>query len=187
MVEAVELRTSRLLLRRFRAGDVEDSLAYRDDAEFSRYLPHIPQPFTRRDAEAHVALNIAEPWDSDPTFAVVREGTVIGTVNFDVDRANGIAMLGFALGRAHWGKGLGSEAVRAAVAWAFEAFDLAKIWAATDAHNTRSQRLLQALGMTLEGRLRSHERARDGRTDKLYYGLLREETGALPMSDKSDR
>lgn len=177
MVQPVELRTTRLLLRRFCPGDVEDSLAYRSDAEFSRYLPHIPQPFTRRDTEAHVARNIADPWDKCPTFAVVFEGTVMGTVSFDVDKPNAIAMLGYGIGRAYWGKGVGFEAVQVAVAWAFEAFDLAKIWATTDARNVRSERLLQKLGMRLEGRLRSHERARDGRTDKLYYGLLREERG----------
>src|SRR5262245_24797497 len=175
MVEPIELQTKRLLLRRFRPSDVDDALAYRDDAEFSRYLPHIPQPFTRRDAEAFVARNIAEPWNQSPTFAVVLRGTVIGTVNLDVDQAHCIAMLGFAISRAHWGKGIGSEAVRAAVAWGFEAFSLAKIWATTDARNVRSQRLMVKLGMQLEGRLRNHERARDCPMDKLCYGLLREE------------
>jgi RimJ/RimL family protein N-acetyltransferase len=101
--------------------------------------------------------------------------TVIGTVNLEVDRAHGTAMLGFAISRAHWSEGIGSEAVRAAVAWGFEAYDLAKLWATTDARNARSQRLMEKLGMQQEGRLRSHERARDGRTDKLCYGLLRTE------------
>src|SRR5215813_5881693 len=182
MVEPVELRTDRLVLRQFRPSDVEDVLAYRDDAEFSRYLPHIPQPFTRRDAEEFVMRNIAEPWNEFPTFAVALRDTVIGTVNFSVSRADGIAMLGFAVSRAHWGKGIGSEAVSAAVAWGFDAFGLAKIWTATDARNVRSQRLMEKLGMQLEGRLRSHERARDGRTDKLCYGLLRVEwpRGSIP-------
>lgn len=182
MVEPVELRTNRLLLRQFRSSDVDDALLYRDDAEFSRYLPHIPQPFTRRDAEEFVARNIAEPWDQSPTFAVVLEGRVVGTVNFDVINVDGIAMLGFAIGRAHWGKGIGSEAVRAAVAWGFEAFALAKIWATTDARNVRSQRLMEKLGMQLEGRLRSHQRARDGRTDEICYGLLRAEWAAACLS-----
>ena len=175
MIDPIELRTNRLLLRQFRSSDVDDVLVYRDDAEFSRYLPHIPQPFTRRDAEEFVARNIADPWDEVPTFAVVLRDTVIGTVNLDVDRTHCIAMLGFAISRAHWGKGLCSEPVRAAVAWGFEEFNLAKIWATTDARNARSQRLMEKLGMQLEGRLRSHERARDGRTDKLCYGLLRVE------------
>lgn len=175
MAQAIELRTNRLVLRRFRSSDIDDVLLYRDDAEFSRYLPHIPQPFTRQDAEEFVARNMAEPWDVSPTFAVVLEGAVIGTVNLDVDQAHSIAMLGFAISRTHWGKGIGSEAVWATVDWGFEAFGLAKIWAATDTRNARSQRLMEKLGMRLEGRLRSHERARDGRTDRLCYGLLRTE------------
>ena len=81
-----ELHTDRLLLRPFHVGDVDDALAYRDDAEFARFLPHIPQPFTRADAEAFVALNISEPWDRSPTFAVVLGGRVIGTVNLEVDQ-----------------------------------------------------------------------------------------------------
>jgi hypothetical protein len=46
-IRRVELRTATLLLRRFQADDVDDALAYRDDPEFARFLPHIPQPFTR--------------------------------------------------------------------------------------------------------------------------------------------
>jgi ribosomal-protein-alanine N-acetyltransferase len=180
MVDFIELQTDRMLLRRFRPGDVDDVLAYRDDAEFTRYLPHIPQPFTRRDAEEFVARNIEEPWDLLPTFAIVLDGRVIGTVNFEIDPTHQIAMIGFAIGRQHWGKGIGYEAARAALGWAFEAFDLAKIWATTDARHVRSQRLMDKLGMQREGRLRSHERARDGRTDKIYYGLLREEWSGSP-------
>src|SRR4051812_5527650 len=46
----LEIRTARLLLRSFRVTDVDDALAYRDDLEFARFLPHIPVPFTRADA-----------------------------------------------------------------------------------------------------------------------------------------
>ena len=38
----------------FQVDDVADALAYRDDEEFTRFLPHIPRPFTPRDAEAFV-------------------------------------------------------------------------------------------------------------------------------------
>src|SRR5262249_58215162 len=99
-----------------------------------------------------------ERWKELPIFAVAFGDTVIGPVNFGVSRADGIAMHGFAVSRAHWGKGNGSEAVSAAVAWGFDAFGLAKIWTATDARNVRPQRLMEKLGMQLEGRLRSHER-----------------------------
>jgi len=169
-----DLHTDRLLLRRFRPDDVDDALAYRDDPELARYLPHIPQPFTRADAEAFVARNIDEPWDLLPTFAVVLENTVIGTVNLDIDPTHRTANLGFALARAHWGKGLATEAARAVVAWAFSSLDLAQLTAAADARNLRSRRVLTKLGMQLETILVSHERARDGVFDTARYLLPRE-------------
>lgn len=142
-----ELRTARLLLRRFRAGDVDDALAYRDDPEFARFLPHIPQPFTREHAEAFVARNMTEPWETLPTFAVVLDDRVIGTVNFEIEPPRRRAMLGYAIARACWGQGLTVEAASAAVSWAFATHDLDEIWAATDPAHRRSIRVMEKLGM----------------------------------------
>ncbi|MCA9698034.1 MAG: GNAT family N-acetyltransferase, partial [Myxococcales bacterium] len=64
MILPRELGTRRLLLRPFRREDVDDALRYRDDPEFARFLPHIPQPFSRADAEAFVATNMRDPWES---------------------------------------------------------------------------------------------------------------------------
>ena len=48
----------------------DDALAYRNDPEFARYLSHIPQPFERHHAEAFVATNMSESWDTSPAFGV---------------------------------------------------------------------------------------------------------------------
>ena len=145
------LRTARLQLRRFEPGDVDDALAYRDDREFARFLPHIPQPFTRADAEAFVRRNIEEPWQQLPTFAVVLDGRVIGTVNLEIDAASRTAMLGYAIARAHWGRGIAVEAARAVLDWAFATHDLVEIWASTDVDHVRSQRVMTKLGMVRDG------------------------------------
>lgn len=142
-----ELRTARLLLRRFQRGDVDDALAYRDDREFARYLPHIPQPFTRRDAEEFVATNMTEPWDTLPTFAVVLDGHVIGTVNLELEPPIRTAMLGYAIARAQWGRGIATEAASAVLTWAWATHDLVHIWASTQVENVRSQRVMAKLGM----------------------------------------
>jgi ribosomal-protein-alanine N-acetyltransferase len=166
------LTTARLLLRPFHAGDVDDALAYRDDAEFARFLPHIPQPFTRRDAEELVATNLAEPWDRLPTFAVVLDGKVIGTVNVEVDAATRSAMIGYAIGRAWWGRGLATEAARAVLAWAIATFALRRVWASTDARHVRSQRVMEKLGLTRELVKIGDHRGRDGAlVDEVVYGL----------------
>jgi len=150
MALRTEIQTERLLLRPFQVGDVDDALAYRNDNEFARFLPHIPQPFTRADAEAFVAVNTSEPWDRSPTFAVVLRGRVIGTVNFEVNREKREAMLGYAIGRAWWGQGIATEAARAAMGWAIETFDIVRIWASTDPGNVRSMRVMEKLGMARE-------------------------------------
>jgi ribosomal-protein-alanine N-acetyltransferase len=172
MPERTWLHTERLLLRPFQPGDVADALAYRNDEEFARFLPHIPQPFTQRDAEAFVARNMSEPWDTSPTFAVVLEGRVMGTVNLEVDARTRTAMLGYAIGRAFWGRAITIEAARAVVSWGTEAFGLVRIWASTDARHVRSQRVLEKLGMRREGlRARDHV-GRDGAlVDEVVYGL----------------
>jgi ribosomal-protein-alanine N-acetyltransferase len=146
----VEIRTPRLLLRAFRAGDVDDALAYRNDPEFGYFLRHIPQPFTRADAERFVDVNMTEPWETLPTFAVVIDDHVIGTVNFEIDPTARTAMLGYAIARTEWGRGIAVEAAQAAIAWLRDTHDIVEIWASTDRTHLRSRRVMAKLGMQLE-------------------------------------
>ena len=159
---AAELQAERLLLRPFRPGDAADALAYRDDVEFARFLPHIPQPFTSEDAEAFVEQNMSEPWERFPTFAVLLGGKVIGTVNFNVDAETKSAMLGYAIGRSWWGRGIATEAAQVAMAWATETFGLVRIWASTDARHVRSLRVLEKLGLECEALRAGDHLGRDG-------------------------
>jgi RimJ/RimL family protein N-acetyltransferase len=151
MARPTELRTDRLHLRTFRASDVDGALAYRDDPEFARFLPHVPLPFTRADAHAFVARNMAESWETSPVFAVVLDGALIGTVNLEVETPGAAgaraAMLGYATGRRWWGQGLATEAARAVMEWAVPAYQLSRVWASSDVRNVRSHHVLQKLGM----------------------------------------
>jgi RimJ/RimL family protein N-acetyltransferase len=115
---------------------------------------------------------MSESWDTSPVFAVVLAGTLIGTVNFDVDPPKRSAMLGYALGRHWWGCGFATEAARAAMAWAIEAYGLTRVWASTDVRHVRSRRVLEKLGMRREiVRLADHP-GRDGAmVDEVVYGI----------------
>ncbi len=172
MAAPVELHTERLMLRPFQAGDVADALAYRDDAEFARFLSHIPQPFTRQDAEAFVRLNMAERWDTSPTFAVVLDGGGVGTLSGDEAQQTRAAMLGYAIGRAWWGRGIATEAARAAMDWGIDTFGLVRVWASTDVRHVKSQRVLEKLGMKRESLQAGHHVGRHGESiDEVVYGL----------------
>ena len=174
-VEPTELKTERLLLRPYKLRDVDDVLAYRTDEEWARFLPHIPQPYTRSHAEQFVAQEVLRSWEKSPWVAIELSGRVVGCVGIDINIRNSLGALGYFLARKHWGKGVAVEATRAFVGWAFSAYDLAKVYAQIDERNVRSVRVAEKLGMTREGLLKSHHAARDGRSDDVVYGILREQ------------
>ena len=172
--ERVELETERLLLRPFDFGDVEDVVGYASEPELSRYLP-LPQPYTRGDAVEFISRAVLDGWSTRPTFAIVFESHVVGGINLRVDERHRTAELGYALARPQWGKGLTPEAARAVVDWGFERYALYKVHAVADLRNRQSWRVMEKLGMSREGVLRSNVQWRDERIDEVCYGILREE------------
>ena len=174
--EDTRLHTNRLLLRPFELGDVDDALVYRNDQEFARFLPHIAQPFTQADAEQFVRQNMSEPWEQYATFAVVVDGHVIGTVNLDMDDASRTsAMIGYAIARDQWGEGIAAEAAATVMAWGFDARNLQRIWASTEARHLRSLRVMEKLGMQRQAVLPAHTLARDGQlVDEVVCAVSRE-------------
>jgi len=76
---------------------------------------------------------------------------------------------------ASWGKGLTPEAAHAVIKWAFQTYDLNKIYSTCDPRNERSLRVLEKLGMKQEGLLRSHINWQGEVRDVAYYGILRDE------------
>ena len=176
MAEPTELRTERLLLRPWSLDDAEDMLAYSQDEEMARYIPGVSQPFTRSDAEQFVAQRILKSWDTSPQFAIVLSSNVIGGIGLDIDVDNAIWDLAYGIAMAHWGKGLTTEAAQAVTDWGFKEYGLEKVLAIADLRNKGLWRVMEKLGLTREGVLRSVTQARDGsRSDKVYYGVLRSE------------
>jgi RimJ/RimL family protein N-acetyltransferase/catechol 2,3-dioxygenase-like lactoylglutathione lyase family enzyme len=169
------LTTDRLTLRAFRPDDVGDVEDYASDEEVARFVPTVPWPYTRADAEAFVR----GPGSSDPTvrpmFAIEYEGRVIGGCSLGIDAHASTAELGYALGRRWRGRGLATEAARALVAHGFGHHDLAVIWARADVRNVASHRVLEKIGMTYEGTLRGRVVSVDGRRDDRTYSILRDD------------
>jgi RimJ/RimL family protein N-acetyltransferase len=71
-----------------------------------------------------------------------------------------------------------TEAARAVIAWAFDAYGLEKVFARADAENRGSWRVMEKAGMTREGLHRSHRVLRGERRDEVVYGLLRADWAA---------
>ena len=173
--DLVSIETQRILLRAYGEHDIDDVVAYASDEAFSRYLPAVPFPYAREDAVAFLATTAQLDASVHASWAIEFEGHVIGGISLRIEHDSNRASLGYGIGQPWWGRGITTEAARAVVAYGFETLGLERIFATADARNIASQRVMQHLGMTHEGTLRSHRIARGERVDEVWYGVLRAE------------
>jgi len=139
------------------------------------YFPH---PYTEMDAEAWLAHATSE--DPPRNFAIEVEGAFAGGIGMklqsDVDRIS--AELGYWLGEAFWGRGIATAAISGFVPWAFEAFQLERIYATPFEWNVASARALEKAFFNKEGVMR-RAAIKDGVvTDVPLYARIRTETQA---------
>ena len=103
-------------------------------------------------------------------------GPLVGTCTLArLDPANRRAELGFALGRAFWGRGYIAAALPAVLGFAFDRLGLHRVFADTDPRNAPSIRTLERQGFRREGVLREHYLVQGEPQDAIVYGLLRSE------------
>jgi RimJ/RimL family protein N-acetyltransferase len=85
--------------------------------------------------------------------------------------------LGYVLVPRLWRRGLMSEAVAGLVKWALAQPEIYRIWAVCDVENVASARLLESVGMQLEGTLRRwlvHPNVGDLPRDCLCYAIVKQ-------------
>jgi RimJ/RimL family protein N-acetyltransferase len=143
-------RTERLLLRPGWAEDAPALAKAIADETIVRNLSSAPWPFSLRDAEAHIAaprdpllpsLLLFERTDGEPLL--------VGSCGLG-RRPSGAVEFGYWIARAHWGRGLATEAGRALVDIA-KALGLARLEASHFLDNPASGRVLEKLGFQSTG------------------------------------
>lgn len=175
----MDLWTERLHLREFDLDDLEATLAYQQDPRYLRYYPwtHRTEPEVRAFVRRFVDAQSERPRRIFQLAISLREtGALIGNCGLrrkpDHEWEGDI---GFELAPLHWGRGHATEAARAMVGFGFGELGLHRISATCLADNLGSRRVLEKVGLRLEGRLRENEQFKDRRWDTLLYGLLEQE------------
>jgi RimJ/RimL family protein N-acetyltransferase len=148
------LQADRLTLRPFTLDDaplVQRLAGARAVADTTLAIPH-PYPdgaaeeWIRGHAGQYAAGTLAN-------FAVVSrsEGWLVGAIGLMIERAHARAELGYWIGEPYWGRGYATEAGRAVLGFAFDDLGIHRIQARHLTRNPASGRVMQKLGMTLEG------------------------------------
>jgi RimJ/RimL family protein N-acetyltransferase len=151
----MELRCASCTLRPFQPTDAPSLARHADDRRIWLNLrDRFPHPFTVADAERYIAAVAARPRLT--SFAIDVAGEAVGSVSLrpgdDVERLS--AEIGYWLGAQFWGRGIMSDAVRGATAYAFDQLGLVRVFALPFARNPASSRVLEKAGYAREGVLR---------------------------------
>lgn len=162
-------------LRPYRTDDAAALAAVADDFEVARWMTQrFPIPYTLRDAEGWIAEVMA---DERTIMRVIEvNGKLAGGVGVDPlsGERRGTGVFGYWLGRAYWGRGIGSEAARLLSDFALQGGELHRLEATVFAPNVASAKVLANCGFALEGRAIGMYVDRDGVVcDGLIFGRTR--------------
>ncbi|MHB1297169.1 MAG: GNAT family N-acetyltransferase [Gemmatimonadaceae bacterium] len=168
--------TRRLVLRAFGAVDAARVEAIINDDAIAAGTLTIPFPYPAGAAlpwiEGHAASWAA---GKSITWAVTRrhDDVVIGALSLRLAPAHHRGELGYWIARAEWGRGYATEALRGAIAFAFDDLQLHRVDAHHFVENPASGRVMLKAGMTHEGRRRGAVFRAGVPRDLEEYAILR--------------
>lgn len=170
----MEIKLSLCAIRPWQRGDEQSLVRHADNKKiWLNVRDAFPHPYTMEDARWWIEKANEPPATN---FAIVVEGEAVGGVGMilkdDIYRRS--AEVGYWLGEEFWGRGVVTEAVRAIVEYAFENFDLCRLYAGVLEWNPASMKVLEKAGFQFEARLRKAV-TKEGQTmDEFIYALIRE-------------
>lgn len=172
------LEGERVRLRSLAEPDVTALFAIFGDPVVTRYwsTPALHDEAAAAGLLAQIHDNIRTHKGFQWGIARRSDDSVIGTCTlYHPDFTQRRTEIGFALGRAHWGQGHASEAIRLAISYAFDVLRFRRIEADVDPRNEASLRALERAGFVREGYLRERYEVGGEVQDSVYLGLLRSE------------
>lgn len=175
----MEITTLRLHLREFTFGDWPAVLAYQQDPRYLRYYEW--EDRTKAEVQAFVQMFLdfqtAQPRTKFQLGITLKDtDQIIGNCGLRLKSANALeADIGYELSPTHWGNGYATEAAQAMVNLGFTEFGLHRISSWCLADNVSSARVLERVGMKLEGKLRENEYFKSRYWDTLLYAILEDE------------
>jgi RimJ/RimL family protein N-acetyltransferase len=172
------IQTHRLELRAFTPADAPGVQRLAGDRAIADTTLNIPHPYLDGMAEQWIATH-AQLFDlgQAAVFAVTlrQTGQLVGAIGLTIKAHHARAEMGYWIGQPFWNRGFGTEAARALLQFGFDTLGLQRIHASHLTRNPASGRVMQKIGMRLEGVLRQHVCKWDVHEDLAVYGILRDE------------
>ena len=172
---SVFLEDERIVLRALTLSDVSDEyVAWLNDAEVTKGMETGRFPTSKERLTDFVARIIH---DQNVVMLAICEkvgGKHIGNIKLDrFDFISGTAELGIMLGdKNYWGRGIAKDACRLLIGYAFKTLGLRKVSLTVYSNNPSAQAVYEALGFSIEGRLKAHVFVQGAYHDKLWMSIF---------------
>ena len=141
-------------LRTWQENDVESLIKHANNPKIAQFMTDaFPYPYTEEKGKAFIKYALT----GNPTniFAIEVEGNAVGGIGIhpqlDVMCKN--AELGYWLSEQYWGRGIITNAIQEMVNYAFEKFDIIRIYARPYGNNIASQKALLKARFVLEANI----------------------------------
>ncbi|AKA70421.1 GCN5-related N-acetyltransferase [Clostridium scatologenes] len=135
-----------------------------------------PYPYTENDAKNFISAMLNADKNTTYVFAITINNKVVGSIG--VFRKDNIhfktAEMGYYIGEAYWGKGIGTSAVKQVCKYIFENTDIIRIFAEPFSCNIGSCRVLEKSGFLYEGTLRKNAVKNRVVLDMKLYSIVKE-------------
>ncbi|KAM0856955.1 hypothetical protein ACQ4PT_048779 [Festuca glaucescens] len=160
-------------LRRFELSDVDAMMTWASDPEVAAFCRWEPYGSTESLVAYLRDTVLPHPWFRAICLAGDGEARPVGEVSLEPTADACRGELGYVLARADWGKGVGTAAVRRALAAVFgEVEGLARVEALVDVDNAASHRVVEKAGFRREGVLRRHYWHKGRARDLVMYSFV---------------
>ena len=170
-----EIKTDRLLLRRFTIDDINDYFIWTGCPEVSRFNMEKPHK-NIEEAKTELLQYINNYRNIDfYMWGIVFENELIGfccgnEMNEDIRSI----CIGYGIKKKHWNKGITTEATKALIDYFFN-IGFNRIFSYHNSLNPASGKVMLKSGMTFEGRIRGGSKLAGEICDCLQYSILRED------------
>lgn len=162
-------------LRPWDMTDLDNLVRYANNWNISKNMTDkFPFPYTEKDGKAFIEFATKD--DPIHIFTIDVEGQAVGGIGIhpldDIYRKS--AELGYWLAEPFWGHSIISNAIKQAVDFAFDTYDIDRVFARPFGTNIASQRVLEKNNFILEGKF-DKVLVKDGvLLDELIYAVRRE-------------
>ncbi|HRF75726.1 MAG TPA: GNAT family protein [Chitinophagales bacterium] len=167
-------------LRPWLESDLESLVQHANNFQVAKFMTDgFPHPYSYENGRAFIAFASKDK----PThiFAIVVNGKAVGGIGIhpqtDIMQKN--AELGYWLGEVYWRHGIISRAIVLMLKFAFDTYDITRVYARPFGTNIGSQKVLEKLGFQLEARIKNNIFKNGQFDDELIYGFRKEDLQKL--------